>query len=63
MGGKVMRLPSDALIEAREEGRSEGTDRVNQLNIYLKEAGRIDDIICAAEDKEYQQQLFQEFHI
>ena len=57
----------EALIreEGKEEGRKsgilEGEQRINQLILKLKEAGRIEDIIKAASDAEYQQQLLKEY--
>ncbi len=43
--------------KGREEGREERTDIINTLNQKLAEAGRTEDIIKAAYDKEYQNQL------
>ncbi|MDD3414032.1 MAG: hypothetical protein PHY47_08525 [Lachnospiraceae bacterium] len=37
--------------------------KVNQLNRRLAELGRVDDIIKASTDEEYQQKLFEEFGI
>ena len=57
----------EALIreEGKEEGRKsgilEGEQRIKQLILKLKEAGRIEDIIKAASDTEYQQQLLKEY--
>ena len=42
-------------------GREEGQNRINQLNYKLVESGRIDDMMKAATDLEYQQQLLEEF--
>jgi hypothetical protein len=44
----------------REEGREEGQDRVNALNVILLESGRSDDVIKASKDKQYQKQLMME---
>lgn len=49
--------------EVEQMARDEGRNRVNQLNIKLTEAGRTEDIIKAARDKEYQNALFEEFGI
>lgn len=49
--------------EERQEGRIEGRDLLNQLTIRLAEAGRTDDIVKAAKDLEYQEQLLAEFHL
>lgn len=46
-----------------EEGEKKGENRVNQLNIILAEQGRTEDIIKAAQDKEYQKKLFEEFNL
>ena len=43
------------------EGRAEGVNRINQLNIELSKRGRIEDILKAAVDKEYQEKLLKEF--
>lgn len=50
--------------EERREGREEGLkqlDLMNQLNIRLAEAGRIEDIVKAAKDPAYKEALLQEF--
>lgn len=49
--------------EGREEGREEGRNCINELIIKLSDAGRVEDIIRAAEDKEYQEKLLEEFQI
>ena len=49
--------------EGHREGHTEGRSDVNQLNIYLSEAGRSDDILRAAQDAEYQDMLMREFGI
>jgi len=46
--------------EGREEGLREGENRVNKLNQFLIKAGRWEDLRRAAEDKEFQEQLFEE---
>lgn len=47
--------------EADEEKRREGEKLINELNKKLAQAGRIEDIIKASEDKEYQDSLIREF--
>ena len=47
--------------EGRKSGILEGEQRINQLIFKLKEADRIEDIIKAASDAEYQQQLLKEY--
>ena len=49
------------LEEGRKTGIEEGEQRINQLILKLKEAGRIEDIIKAASDVEYQQLLLKEY--
>lgn len=63
----------DALLELMEDelnakkaegeqiGKEIGSNRVNSLNIKLCELGRTDDLLKAAADREYQNQLFEEF--
>ena len=46
-----------------EEGRTEGVNRINQLNIELSKCGRTEDILKAAVDKEYQEKLLKEFSL
>lgn len=54
----------DWMEESREEGREEGVryeaERINQLNTLLVRQGRIDDLVRAAGDRAYQEQLFRE---
>ena len=57
-----------ANFEAGEEagymrGRDEGQERVNQLIRILSEQNRIDDLTRAANDKAYQEKLFEELEI
>lgn len=49
--------------EGREKGRTEGVNRINQLNIELSKLGRTEDILKAAVDKEYQEKLLKEFEL
>lgn len=44
-----------------DEERNAGKDQINQLTLKLAELGRIDDIIKAAKDNDYQHQLLAEF--
>ena len=46
-----------------DSGYDSGVEVVDRLNILLSEAGRSDDIIKAARDKEYQKKLLEEFHL
>jgi hypothetical protein len=45
----------------RDESLAEGQKKINILNQKLANAGRMDDIIKAASDREYQKQLLKEF--
>ena len=49
--------------DAREEGRKEGMEYLNQLNKYLLKAKRYNDLERATEDIEYQKKLLKEFGI
>lgn len=49
--------------QEREYSREKGREDVNKLIIKLSELGRIDDIIKAASDSEYQKKLFEEFDL
>ncbi len=46
--------------DGRVEGIEEGIDNVNKLNSYLLEAGRIDDLKKATNDKAFQKKLIDE---
>ncbi len=46
--------------EAREEGREEGINDVNALNLRLISENRLDDLRRAATDTAYQTQLLNE---
>lgn len=60
-------LFKEMLEDEREEGRREGEEaalqKSNRLIQLLAEANRMDDIIKAANDKTYQNQLFKEFNL
>ncbi len=45
----------------KEIGIKQGKERVNELTLKLSALGRIEDILKAASDEEYQEQLFREF--
>ena len=47
--------------EGRNDGYSEGQDKINLLVMKLNDAGRLADIVKAAGDKAYQESLFKEF--
>ena len=52
-------LFADELENARHEAQAE----INAMNIKLSELGRTDDILKAAREPEYQEQLLKEFHL
>lgn len=45
----------------KEIGIKQGKERVNELTLKLSALGRIEDILKAASDEAYQEQLFREF--
>lgn len=47
--------------EGRVEGETSMQERINKLNTILIEANRFEDVKKAAKDKNYQQELFEEF--
>jgi len=51
----------EGIEEGREIGKAEGEARVNALYEKLVKAKRIDDIVKAADDKEYREELYKEF--
>ena len=53
----------EMIKDGREVGRQEGQNRINQLIILLSKENRGEDIIKAAKDREYQEQLFKEFNL
>lgn len=46
-----------------EKGMEKGTDKINTLNQRLKADGRVDDLMRAIDDKEYQLQLLKEYDL
>ncbi len=53
----------EGLMKGRQEGRQEGRSELSRLILKLSELGRADDIIKAAENPEYQEQLMKELGI
>ena len=49
--------------DGRQEGREETLMRINQLIIMLSKENRSEDIVKAAADREYQEQLLKEFNL
>lgn len=62
-GSKMCRALEELVEEGREEGRLEGERKLKKLIIELSKAGRTEDIVRAATDDAYQDQLFEEFGI
>ena len=44
-------------------GRNLEAERMNKLVIVLSEQNRMDDLVKAAQDKEYREQLLEEFKV
>lgn len=51
------------LEEERNEGRKEGSDRINELNRRLLRDGRNEDMVRSLEEPEYQEQLLKEYNL
>ena len=49
--------------KGRQEGRQEGRSELSRLILKLSELGRTDDIVKAAENPEYQEQLMKELEV
>ena len=47
--------------EGKEEGREESAEEINRLNAMLIKAGRTDDLLRSATDREYQKRLLEEY--
>lgn len=60
--GKYMLL-EEMMRDEREEGRQEGQERMSQLILLLSKQNRTGDIVKAAADRDYQEQLFKEFNL
>lgn len=53
----------DILEIGLEEGIEQGIERSNLLVKFLAKDGRMEDIIKAANDREYQDRLFEEYNL
>ena len=53
----------EGLQEGRQEGLQKGRSEINRLILKLSEPGRTDDILKAAQDPAYQEQLLKELHL
>ena len=51
------------LLEERSEGRTEGISLMSKLALKLNEDGRLNDLVKAAMDSKYQQELLQEYNL
>ncbi len=47
----------------REEGKEKGRTLINELNRRLVEAGRLEDMVKAATDEAFQEQLLKEYNL
>ena len=56
-------LFADEFKENRQEGLKAGRSEINRLILKLSELGRTDDILKAAQDPAYQEQLLKELHL
>jgi len=56
-----LRAESRGIVLGSEEGKKAEATRYSQLILKLKERQRLDDIVRAAENPEFLQQLYQEF--
>ncbi|MGN0710477.1 MAG: hypothetical protein ACI4LO_01860 [Anaerovoracaceae bacterium] len=53
----------EGLAKGLEQGREKGKNLINKLNEILAKNNRVEDIIKAATDEEYQRKLMEEFHL
>ena len=54
---------SNGFSNGFSDGFSDATEKANRLTILLAEAGRMDDIVKAARNKEFREQLLKEFEL
>lgn len=59
----MCRAIEEMIEDGRQEGREETLMRINQLIIMLSKENRSEDIVKAAADREYQEQLLKEFNL
>jgi len=60
---KSWEIEQMARNEGKEEGREEMQEKMTKLMLLLSEAGRLDEMVKAAKDKEYLNILLQEFNL
>lgn len=58
-----MGSPAMAVLTPVENDILEAIEKINKLNAFLVENNRLDDLIKAAADREYQKQLIEELDI
>ena len=71
IAGKKFAVEVDEREEAMAEGHAKGLaegeqltlQKMNRLTQLLAKQNRIDDLVKAANDADYQEQLFKEFHL
>lgn len=54
---------SEGITLGRNAGRDEGKDIINELNRRLQADGRINDLLKAIQDKDFQNQLLEEYNL
>ena len=54
---------NDGYNDGHNDGYNDGVSQINQLNILLAKTGRTDDIIKAANDDTFREELLKEFHL
>ena len=64
IGGKKGRVNMcQALEELIEDGKKEGKNRINSLNLKLTQDGRMDDLIKSFQDMDFQERLLEEYNL
>lgn len=61
MKDKVEDMIKDKMDCMKEQARSEVTAQMNTLILKLSQLGRIEELVKAASDEEYEKRLFEEF--
>ena len=52
-----------AIDELREDGKKDGKNRINSLNLKLTQDGRMDDLIKSFQDMDFQERLLEEYNL
>lgn len=52
-----------AIEELIEDGKKEGKNRINSLNLKLTQDGRMDDLIKSFQDMYFQERLLEEYNL